>query len=291
MSVECGSTFVDPGATASDADLGDLTGAITVVGGVDAHAVGSYTITYTVSNGFQTTTMTRTVNVVDTTPPALTLAGPSSITLELGDAFTDPGATAIDTCAGDLTSAITVTGAVNTGAVGVYTLVYTVSDGFNTTQVTRTVNVVDTTDPDLLSVTPSPHVLWPPDGRLVPVVVAVSVTDAAGAPVCRITSVTSDEPPSRRGDRDRDRDRTPDWRITGDLTLLLRAEREGRGDGRTYTITVECRDASGNASLGTATVIVPHDRGRGGPGGHGHHDGDGCEKQHHAKPERKRGRH
>ena len=286
MTVECGSAFVDPGASASDADLGDLTSSIVVTGSIDAHAVGAYVLTYSVSNGYRVTTLTRTVNVVDTTPPALSLLGPASMTLELGDAFTDPGAVATDTCAGDLTSSISVSGSVNTAVAGVYTLVYTVSDGFNTAQVSRTVNVVDTTSPDIATITPSPHVLWPPDGRMVPVVVTVDVTDASNTAVCRITGVTSDEPSRGRGD-----DRGgPDWRLTGSLTLDLRAEREGRGDGRTYTITVECRDASGNTSLGTATVIVPHDRGRGGPSGHGHFDGDGCERQHHPRPERKRDR-
>jgi hypothetical protein len=39
---------------------------------------------------------------------------------------------------------------------------------------------------------------------------------------------------------------TPDWTITGDLTLNLRAERSDKGIGRTYTITVEGGDSSGN---------------------------------------------
>ena len=281
MTVECGSIFGDPGATAADDDLGNLTSAILVTGSVDSHTVGSYTTEYVVSNGFQTTRVTRTVNVVDTTPPVLTLDGLNPMTLELGDAFVDPGATASDTCAGSLTTAILVSGTVNPGTVGVYSLIYTVSDGYNTTQVTRTVNVVDTTDPDITAISASPHVLWPPNGQMVPVLVTVTVSDAAGPPVCRVTGVSSDEPAFGR---------SPDWRITGDLTLLLRAERSGRGDGRTYTIALECRDASGNLSTGAATVLVPRDRGHGGPFGHGHYDGDGCEKQHHPRPGPKRGR-
>ena len=57
---------------------------------------------------------------------------------------------------------------------------------------------------------------------------------------------------------------SPDWEITGDLTLDLRAERSGQGDGRVYTITIECTDASGNPSAKDVTVIVPHDQGKGG---------------------------
>jgi hypothetical protein len=244
---------------------------------------GVHDITLTVDDGRggSSTDVVR-VTVSDVTPPSLTLIGGGSMVVELGDAFADPGAVADDACAGDLTSAIVVTGSVNTGLPGSYPLVYSVGDGDNTTQVTRTVEVKDSTDPDIAAVTPSPHVLWPPNGRMMKVAVGVSVTDASGASACRITTVSSDERP---------RGTTPDWLITGDLTLQLRAERDGRGDGRTYTITVECRDVSGNEALGTGTVIVPHDRGRGGPRGDGHHDGDGCERQRSPKPRPKRGRH
>jgi hypothetical protein len=66
--IECGTMFVDPGATAFDAVLGNLTGAIQVTGHVDPNALGSYTLTYTVSDGSNHTQKQRTVLVVDTTP-------------------------------------------------------------------------------------------------------------------------------------------------------------------------------------------------------------------------------
>ena len=72
MTLEGGSTFVDPGATATDAIAGDLTSAIVATGAVDTSHVGSYTRTYTVSDGHNSTSTTRTVIVVDTTPPAFT---------------------------------------------------------------------------------------------------------------------------------------------------------------------------------------------------------------------------
>ena len=76
-----------------------MTSAIVVTGSVDAQTVGTYTLTYTVSNGFVTTTVTRTVNVADTTPPVITLDGSCSISVELGTTWSEPGATASDTCA------------------------------------------------------------------------------------------------------------------------------------------------------------------------------------------------
>jgi hypothetical protein len=53
----------------------------------------------------------------------------------------------------------------------------------------------------------------------------------------------------------------PDWQVTGDMTLLLRAERNGSGSGRLYKITVETRDAAGNVGSTAAFVLVPHDQG------------------------------
>jgi uncharacterized protein len=72
--------FVDPGATAHNED-GPLP--VTVTGAVDANAPGTYTLTYSATNGFWTTSVERTVHVVDTVPPDIqgfsltpTLLGP-----------------------------------------------------------------------------------------------------------------------------------------------------------------------------------------------------------------------
>ena len=70
------------------------------------------------------------------------------MTLELRSPFVDPGATASDTCAGPVT--VTVSGAVNTNAVGTNTLTYKAGDGNgNTNSLTRTVIVKDTTPPSI----------------------------------------------------------------------------------------------------------------------------------------------
>ena len=62
------------------------------------------------------------VNVVDTTDPVVTVTGDNPVTVELGDTYTDAGATATD-----LSGAVTVvtTGTVDTDTVGSYTLTYT----------------------------------------------------------------------------------------------------------------------------------------------------------------------
>lgn len=106
--------------------------------------------------------------------------------------------------------------------------------------------------PTITSVTATPDVLWPPDGRTVRVSVNVSVSDDSDpAPVCRITSVTSSEP--SLGD---------DWQITGAHTVDLRSERFGFGAGRVYTMTVVCMNTSELLSTATVNVTVPHDQSR-----------------------------
>ena len=72
----------------------------------------------------------------------------------------------------------------------------------------------------------------------------------------KIVAVASNEPADGQGDGDT----APDWVLTGDHALKLRAERAGNGSGRVYTITIQATDASGNAAAAEVTVTVPHDK-------------------------------
>lgn len=121
---------------------------------------------------------------------------------------------------------------------------------------TATVTVVDTTPPSIESLAASPSTLWPPNHKMVSVSVDVSAFDNCDLPVCSITSVNSNEPVNGLGDGDTE----PDWEITGNLTVNLRAERSGTGSGRVYTMNIECTDESGNSSVETVEVTVPHDK-------------------------------
>ena len=141
ITVECHTSFTDPGASASDSC--DSAVPVNVAGTVDANTVGSYTLVYSASDdsGNAATSVSRTVNVVDTTAPVVTLNGDATMTVILGSSFTDPGATANDSCTGTLP--VTVSGSVNTNAVGSYTLTFSATDASNNTgTATRTVNVI-----------------------------------------------------------------------------------------------------------------------------------------------------
>jgi probable HAF family extracellular repeat protein len=144
--------------------------------------------------------------------------------------------------------------------VGVYIIQLTVSDGKGgSSRDSVTITVQDETAPEILTLTAHPDRLWPPNHRMVPVHIQVSVEDACDTqPVCRVSSVSSNQPETRLGAKPK----VKDWEIVDDLTVKLRAERSGKEGDRIYTLTVECVDQSGNNSAGTTTVTVPHDRGK-----------------------------
>jgi photosystem II stability/assembly factor-like uncharacterized protein len=93
--------------------------------------------------------------------------------------------------------------------------------------------------------------LWPPEHQMIPITVSYTASDNDSV-ACSL-SVTSNEAINGLGDGDT----SPDWDITDDHHLSLRAERSGNGSGRTYTIKVTCADPSGNTVFKTTTVKVP----------------------------------
>ena len=147
MSTPYRGTFSDPGATATDDPDGTLT--VTVGGSVDSDTVGEYTLTYSATDAAgNTAEATRTVRVVDGIPPVVTLNGGAVVTMSYRETFTDPGATAVDDPDGALP--VTVTGAVESGRVGVYALTYSATDAAgNAAEATRVVRVVDDVPPTI----------------------------------------------------------------------------------------------------------------------------------------------
>ena len=96
------------------------------------------------------TSIQTIVTVNDITAPVIVLNTPTIQTIEVGTAYSELGATATDNV--DAANTLTVVPTVNnenTAVVGSFTVDYNVSDaaGNAATEVTRTVNVVDTTAP------------------------------------------------------------------------------------------------------------------------------------------------
>ncbi|PIB38347.1 immunoglobulin-like domain-containing protein [Maribacter sp. 4G9] len=85
---------------------------------------------------------------VDMESPVITLNGGSSIDIQLGDTYTEFGATALDNVDGDISGDIVVDASgVDTNTPGAYAVTYNVSDsaGNAAVEVVRTVNVGDAT--------------------------------------------------------------------------------------------------------------------------------------------------
>jgi len=154
ITIECGGSFTDPGATANTACSGSVP--VTTSGNVDVNKVGSYTITYAASTGDLMAEASRAVSIVDTTAPLISLKGSSPMSIVRGSTFTDPGAIARDGCAGGF--AASASGTVDQNTIGSYTITYTASDPSENqaTPVKRTVNVVDA--PEILTASHNP--LW-----------------------------------------------------------------------------------------------------------------------------------
>ncbi|WP_045419726.1 immunoglobulin-like domain-containing protein [Vibrio jasicida] len=142
--VHHGSSF-DPyaGVTASDKEDGDLTNSITVEGSVDVNTVGTYVLVYSVKDSDNNETkQSRTVVVYSLVPE---FEGVTDTTIQLGDAFNPmAGIKATDAEDGDLTDQVRVEGSVDVNVLGVYDLVYRVTDSANqTTTAQRSVIVSD----------------------------------------------------------------------------------------------------------------------------------------------------
>jgi virginiamycin B lyase len=116
---------------------------------------------------------------------------------------------------------------------------------------------IDATPP-LITVRAEPHVLWPPNGKLVQVTVSGRVTDVGSGVLASSVEYAV---------RDEYRLIQPSGHLvlsstgTYSFTVLLRASREGSDkDGRRYEIRVGARDNAGNHGVESVDVIVPHDR-------------------------------
>ena len=140
-------TYSELGASAYDAIDGDVP--VTITGSVDIHTAGFYTITYSAKDkaNNQTTDITRTITIKDTTKPTITLNGSNPQTILVGHTYTELGATATDNVG--VVGAIRIdTTTVNTQILGNYTVSYTILDiQGNTQTITRTISIIDTTAP------------------------------------------------------------------------------------------------------------------------------------------------
>jgi len=147
--------------------------------------------------------------------------------------------------------------------IGTYVLQLMVFDGEGWGFDNVAVTVVDNIAPTLAPVA-NLTTLWPPDHRMVDIIIRANASDNSHCPVNLRALVKSNEPQEGLGDGDT----SPDWtepvidEDSGVITLKLRAERSGKGKGRIYTITITASDASNNSSQASVEIKVPHSQGK-----------------------------
>lgn len=148
LTLEVGMTYVEQGAIATDDTDGNITSSIIIdSSSVNTDIIGIYNVTYDVmdSVGNNAAQIIRTVNVVDTTAPVITLIGKNPFIINVRNDYVERGFIATDNYDGNLTSSVIINSTdLNTDRIGTYHITYDVMDasGNIATQVIRTVKVV-----------------------------------------------------------------------------------------------------------------------------------------------------
>jgi protocatechuate 3,4-dioxygenase beta subunit len=109
---------------------------------------------------------------------------------------------------------------------------------------------IDKTPPSIPSLSANPSILWPPNRKMMNVVIGGSVTDGSGSGIASTIITVTDEYGIYN-------------KTVTDFgsAIPLESWRAGTDkDGRVYTITAVANDKAGHRSTEkTTTVLVPHD--------------------------------
>ena len=119
-------TYIDQGAKWND--IVDGNGTADANGSVDSNTPGIYQITYSAIDtaGNEADPVVRTINVVDSNAPIITLLGDTNVTHEAGPEYVDAGARWNDSVDGNGTA--DANGTVNHMVPGIYQITYSTSD-------------------------------------------------------------------------------------------------------------------------------------------------------------------
>ncbi len=147
--INVGTSYLDPGAVAMDYFNRNISGQMTVSGGVDVNQPGVYILSYSVTDGGNNTvSVDRTVEVADLDAPVITLNLPDTVTIEVGTAYTEPGYVITDNFDANVQVQVNPS-AVNTSVTGTTLIRYSAADtrGNQATVRTRVLVVQDTQEP------------------------------------------------------------------------------------------------------------------------------------------------
>jgi hypothetical protein len=218
--------------------------------------LGTTTVTCTATDPVsgRTSTVSFLANVVDTTPPVVTVPGPitAEATSSAGAAVTYSGVSAADMVDGAV-AAKCLPASGSTFPLGTTTVTCTATDAHgNTGSASFTVTVRDTAPPAVTIAASPTTLLWSPNKTMTPVTITGVVSDASA-----VTAAFSvwDEYGTIQ----------PSGPVTigangaYSFTVLLQAWRAGTdSSGRQYLVTVTAKDSWGNARAVSVSVWVPH---------------------------------
>src|SRR5574344_754840 len=146
VTIKLDDEYSEPGYKALDNGI-DITDKVIVSNNINNKRIGDYKVNYKVDGKFKSLTKKRDVKVIDDISPTITLNGGSTVSINVNDKYSDLGYTASDNYDGDITKKVKVTNTIDNTKVGVYDVIYDVSDtSGNSVEVKRLVNVGDKTN-------------------------------------------------------------------------------------------------------------------------------------------------
>lgn len=223
-----------------------------------------YSCVATVTAGTVTTADPGVEAVAPVTAATVTPASPgengwyrSAVTVSLG---------ASDNCSGVARTEFSTDGGATWGPYtgnlsfvsdGVKTVHYRSVDNAGNVEAAQSLTVrIDQTAP-AISLSADPSVIWPPNGKTVPVTISGSGTDAVSG-LASVSYVVTDEYGAPLGIPSRSLN---GGSATWEDRFCVEARRKGYDrDGRVYQVVATLTDVAGNTSTATVIIRVPHDR-------------------------------